>query len=398
MKKKKGLTVCICLFTAIAALTMGLRADTASAGSRTERNPVPLASGADMETTRFTEDDAELPRSSGKTTQLSVSLAASAASALKTSSENLIKDIRGSGKNSSPSEQAGEDTVSSEASGQAGKLTENTEKIRLKIPEADGLVTYSNDFAAIDASHTDQGYVCVKYQAGETRRIKVQITRAGGTTYTYNLAADGQYDVFPLSQGDGTYQINVFRNLSGDRYTQVYGKSVSVKLQDQLLPFLYPNQYVNFDEKSAMVARTDLLCSDDKTDLEKVETVYNYVIKNIKYDYELAASAESTYLPNLDLILQKKKGICFDYAALMSGMLRSQNIPAKLVIGYTSRGEYHAWISVYINEIGWVNDIIQFDGKKWKLMDPTFASTGGSSRKTLEYINNESNYSEKYCY
>ena len=49
-----------------------------------------------------------------------------------------------------------------------------------------------------------------------------------------------------------------------------------------------------------------------------------------------------------------EKGICFDYAALMTAMLRSQGIPTKLEIGYS--GEvYHAWISTYIDEIGWVD-------------------------------------------
>ena len=41
-------------------------------------------------------------------------------------------------------------------------------------------------------------------------------------------------------------------------------------------------------------------------------------------------------------------------------MLRSQRIPAKLEIGY-SGDIYHAWISVYIKDIGWIdktNDIL----------------------------------------
>ena len=68
----------------------------------------------------------------------------------------------------------------------------------------------------------------------------------------------------------------------------------------------------------------------------------------------------------MDVILQEKKGICFDYAALMATMLRSQNIPAKMEIGYANMEEgavYHAWLSVYIKDIGWIDDLIEFDGK-----------------------------------
>ena len=39
-------------------------------------------------------------------------------------------------------------------------------------------------------------------------------------------------------------------------------------------------------------------------------------------------------LPSVDETLKTKKGICFDYAALMTAMLRSQGIPTKLEIGY----------------------------------------------------------------
>ena len=78
-------------------------------------------------------------------------------------------------------------------------------------------------------------------------------------------------------------------------------------------------------------------------------------------------------MPNLNKIYKKKKGICFDYAALMAAMLRSQRIPTKLQVGYAGEA-YHAWISCYVDEIGWVDNIISFDGKDWSLMDPTLAA------------------------
>ena len=94
--------------------------------------------------------------------------------------------------------------------------------------------------------------------------------------------------------------------------------------------------------------------------------------------------------------MRDKKGICFDYASLMTAMLRSQRIPAKLVIGYAGE-EYHAWISVYTEETGWVNGIIRFDGTTWVRMDPTYAA-GNNEKNTLEYVNNSSNYNELFFY
>ena len=136
--------------------------------------------------------------------------------------------------------------------------------------------------------------------------------------------------------------------------------------------------------------------------MEIITNVYNYVISNISYDTTKAANAASGgmsgYLPSVDKILASGKGICFDYAAVMATMLRSQQIPTQLVVGYVSNGAYHSWISTYIKDVGWVNGIIQFDGKNWKLMDPTFASGGGSSSSIMQYIGNGSNYKAQYVY
>ena len=81
----------------------------------------------------------------------------------------------------------------------------------------------------------------------------------------------------------------------------------------------------------------------------------------------------------------------------MTAMLRSQNIPTKLVVGYTG-SIYHAWVSVYLENIGWVDNVIYFDGHDWKLMDPTFASSGNKSQEIMDYINNAANYQAKYSY
>jgi len=115
------------------------------------------------------------------------------------------------------------------------------------------------------------------------------------------------------------------------------------------------------------------------------------------YDRELARTVKSGYVPVLDTVLEKKSGICFDYASLMTGMLRSQGVPCKLVVGYAGK-TYHAWISVYTEASGWVDGAVFFDGKTWQRMDPTFASSGKGSAAILQYIGDGSNYTAKYFY
>ena len=125
--------------------------------------------------------------------------------------------------------------------------------------------------------------------------------------------------------------------------------------------------------------------------------MYNYVVTNLTYDKQLAATVQSGYLPVLDTVLANKTGICFDYAALMTGMLRSQNVPCKLVVGYAGSA-YHAWISVWSDTTGWVDGAIYFDGTSWQRMDPTFASSGKQSQSIMAYIGDGKNYSAKYFY
>ena len=271
--------------------------------------------------------------------------------------------------------------------------------IPAKAPAQSGVTVYQNAKAAVDASNLADGYVSVKYTGGKDVRIKVRITKSGTTDYyDYNLNNKGTAETFPLTGGDGEYTIGVYENTTGTKYASAYSCTVTLALTSEFSPYLYPNQYVNFSDSSKVVAKAAELikAAGAKTDLEKVTAVYHYVVNNISYDYDLAANVASGYLPDVDKVLESGKGICFDYAAVMAAMLRSQNI-CKLVVGFAGK-VYHAWINVYIEGVGWVDQLIYFDGKTWSLMDPTFVSSGKNDPAVLKYVGDGTNYSQKYAY
>lgn len=275
----------------------------------------------------------------------------------------------------------------------SGPPRDSTPKVL--TPSADGVTVYQNDFASIDASNTSQGYVMVKYN-GTNEKVKLQITCPDQSCYTYLISDRGAYDTFPLTAGNGSYTLQVLENVAGDTYTVSLTQSINVSIEDEFLPFLYPNQYVNFHTDSKAVSKGSDLAKDSYSDLDVVQNIYNYVIKNISYDTEKAQNVSYGYVPDVDDTLSSKKGICFDYAALMTSMLRSQNIPTKLEVGY-SGDAYHAWISTYIDDKGWVDDIIQFDGDTWQIMDPTLAATNDSAA-VKKYVGDGSHYVVKYTY
>jgi len=272
-------------------------------------------------------------------------------------------------------------------------LTFDVEQKALHLPK--GIKEKKNDNVIIDYSSVEEGFIHVSFTNKNEKRIKAQV-KGPTATYTYNINPL-EWEILPLSDGNGNYQVTVYENIKDSRYSVVAGVSFDVELKDEFAPFLNPNQYVDFTDSPETIKKAGEIVSGIKEPIKKVEKVYDYVVDNLTYDYEKAKTVKSGYLPVLDEILDYGKGICFDYAALMTAMLRSEGVPCKLVVGYAGT-VYHAWISVWTEETGWIDGVIYFDGKMWHRMDPTFASSGGKSDTVMEYISEGKNYTAKYFY
>ena len=251
--------------------------------------------------------------------------------------------------------------------------------------------TIKNEAAEIDISNTSQGYIGIRY-LGNNRKVKLQLTK-DAETYTYNIQKKKSFSIFPLSMGNGTYTIGIFENISTNQYSQACSETIEVKLEDENLPFLYPNEYVSYTRNSPVIRLSNQITEGSGDELEKVEKVFDYVTSTIDYDYELAENIPLEYIPDIEQVLKEKTGICFDYASVMSAMLRIQGIPTRLVIGYAG-DVYHAWISVYVEDKGLVDGIIRFDGESWTLMDPTTAASSGLT----DEITDDSLYNALYYY
>jgi len=259
---------------------------------------------------------------------------------------------------------------------------------------ADGSAGFDGNGAFVDYSNADDGYIMAKYQ-GDNKKIKLQITKDGGDTYTYDVWPNTDYSAFPLSQGSGLYNIAMFLNIEGDKYSQACAHAIQADITNEFSPFLRPNQYCYFTDSTEAVAKGAELAQGSKSDMKVIEKTFFYLIDNITYDYVKAATVQSGYLPDVDETLSTGTGICFDYASLMTCMLRSQRIPCQLVIGYAGTA-YHAWISVNVEGVGWVANMIQFNNDKWTFMDPTFAASGDNADPNV--IGDGERYNPVYYY
>ena len=264
---------------------------------------------------------------------------------------------------------------------------------RVLTPEAPGKKTLGSSPLILDISNQDQGYLTAESDSDDSR-MNIQLTAPSGVVYSYFLEPDEQ-TVLPFSEGSGEYLITCYQQVDGNQYAALYTETLTIKLQNEFLPFLYPNQYVDFSSKSKACKLAASLVKEDMTDIDILKTFYAYVTSHISYDYDKADSVEAGYLPDVDDTLSTGTGICFDYAALTTAMLRSQDIPCKLQIGYSGDVK-HAWIDVYIRGSGWVTKAVSFDGDTWKLMDPTFDANSDGDEAIQEYIGDESNYTVQF--
>ena len=287
-----------------------------------------------------------------------------------------------------------------DAGTQSPKPTPGTPPVYIIPPipaaTAPGLLFEENDKAVIDFSNTKDGYVMARFRADTDMQVRVIVVIPDETEYTYRLAPGGGYETLPLSGGDGPYLIKVMEQVEGSRYATILATHVDVTLTDEFEPFLRPSQFVNFNVNSEVVRKAAELTAAADSLMDKIRVVYEFVITNIDYDYDLATSVQSGYIPVLDEVLERGKGICFDYAAVMTAMLRSQGIPTKMVFGFAGEA-YHAWISVYSEETGWIDEVIFFDGVTWRLVDPTFAATGDAA-SVAQFIGDGTRYRVKYLY
>lgn len=144
--------------------------------------------------------------------------------------------------------------------------------------------------------------------------------------------------------------------------------------------------------RMTLLQLTDSLTKPCHTDLEKVRVIFVWIAHNIAYDYEKLSIHQLdtiTYLTNslfddtflIKHVLERRKGICYDYASLFRAMCAQAGIEAKMVRGYakTSYKEIgttspkHAWNAVLI------------DGN-WQLLDVTWASERRYRELTVEDI------------
>lgn len=215
----------------------------------------------------------------------------------------------------------------------------------------------------LDDSKISKGILRVAYLNPDCDKAKLRL-KLDGKKYYYNLANTGKYENFSMQMGNGEYEVKVYENEHDNKYKCVFKEYVDVEVDEEKEDEKYKEsiQNVKYDKDDEVVKLAKKLTKHDDDDEEKVESIYKYIVKNIDYDYGKLSELPYNYVPDNEKTLDDEEGICYDYASLMAAMLRSQDIPVKLIKGYSkvTKG-YHAW-----NEV-------KIDGR-WIIIDTTYDS------------------------
>lgn len=210
------------------------------------------------------------------------------------------------------------------------------------------------------------------------------IVEKGEEKYYYNINNDEE--TIPLQMGKGMYTVKVLENISDKRYKVVEKKEINLENEISEELYLSSNQPVYWMGQKNTIELGEKITKGLTSKEDKIKAIYDYVICNIKYDYNKINTIDDSYVPELDSILLVGQGICYDYASLFAGVLRSQGIPTKLVKGYKDDLDaYHAWNEVLI------------DGE-WLTIDTTYDAALKDSKKEASMIKSVDEYTKIRVY
>ncbi|MBO7196517.1 MAG: transglutaminase domain-containing protein [Clostridia bacterium] len=206
------------------------------------------------------------------------------------------------------------------------------------------------------------------------------LQNSGLSTNTLNIEPNGGTFALPYYTLDGSIE------MQGSDVTQTRDQTESYYVNyynwDNVAGVVLPAKYRSYEEEYREFVYENYLDLDRETDaymqtiIDKnsfsasspdiISRVAKYIqtaaVYNLKYPAEMDESS-NMIIAFLD---EYKEGVCRHYAASAVALFRALGIPARYTIGFVGNtipgqevavtaANYHAWVEVYVDGIGWVN-------------------------------------------
>lgn len=240
------------------------------------------------------------------------------------------------------------------------------------------------DSATIE--NNNDGTVTLKYNNEYDVKVKLVVQLSGGKQYKYDIPKGTLNINIPMTQGNGEYKFILCRNISGTRYAVMQTTSITQSLSSDEEAYLSSNYIISWNSTNNAVKKAAALAKG-KSGKAKIKVIYEYVVKNYSYDYDKAKNIDdesktAAYIPNIDTVMSNGKGICYDISILLASMLRSVDVPTKVVTGYTPNATvYHAWNNVY-------------ESSKWNVIDATYDLQMHKAKRKYSMYKSYSDYKD----
>ncbi len=169
-------------------------------------------------------------------------------------------------------------------------------------------------------------------------------------------------------------QFNTSQDGGNDRRNKI-AEDIRDKLGNYNIKVIQYFNGVTIDDAVKSNAEIDKLAvelaKNETGDYAKSRKLYDWITKNIKYDYPKArkiATDTSDTQSGTVICYETRKGICFDYSSMFVSMCRANGIKVRLVTGMGYSGLAwgdHAW-----------NQFYDSGSKRWVDVDCTFGVSG----------------------
>ena len=155
-----------------------------------------------------------------------------------------------------------------------------------------------------------------------------------------------------------TIQINIKATLWKNKISLKRGTVFLPNSSSKLFSQYTKNE--KFLEQTSEIKKIALqITKNDKSVLDKISSIFNFVVKNFKYQYPIKKRGVKC------LDLNNLKGDCGEYSGLFTSMCRILKIPARNNTGFVlfpkqKKISEHGWASVYLKPYGWIDVDTQY--------------------------------------
>lgn len=217
-----------------------------------------------------------------------------------------------------------------------------------------------NGVSVINLDTTNNQGVITLIGKTQEEKIKIRLLKEDKQIWLDVEVKDGEFhEEIWLTEGKGSYEVAIMIHQYDRKYK--FGPRFNVENKAEVNRFLVPTKDIQSNHKDIRNLAQEIT-DGIEGDRAKAEAIYDWVTRNIEYDY---SKYDNHKVGNYDNpygsvhTLETKQGVCYDYAVLTAALGRASGLQVKVVRGEGINGSYrglHAWNEVYIaDENKWIN-------------------------------------------